>query len=109
MNFHMKTHGGAAAKTSTIEALSPVGGDIAVDEAADFGYLLPPGGDPSHHGEDISDADLDTLGTLMVPNSQAIDATPDAPLAPVLTYWGQFLDHELTARTDRESLSLIHI
>ncbi len=103
MNFQMKTHGGAAAKTSTLEALAPAGGDIAVDEAADFGYLLPPGGDPSQHGEDISDADLDTLGTLMVPNSQAIDATPDAPLAPVLTYWGQFLDHELTARTDRES------
>ena len=24
-------------------------------------------------------------------------------MPPVLTYWGQFLDHELTARTDRES------
>ena len=31
------------------------------------------------------------------------DPAPDSTMPPVLTYWGQFLDHELTARTDRES------
>ena len=31
------------------------------------------------------------------------DPAPDSAMPPVLTYWGQFLDHELTARTDRES------
>jgi hypothetical protein len=104
MNFQMRTHGGAPAKdTTTLEAVAPAAGDIAVDEVADFGYILPPDGRPAHYSTDIADADLDTLGTLMVPENDTIDATPDAPLAPVLTYWGQFLDHEMTARTDRES------
>ena len=104
MNFQMKTHGGAPAKTTApLEAFQPADGDIAVDEAADFGYILPPSSDANLYGDTISDADLDTLGSLMVPNSDVVETTPDAPLAPVMTYWGQFLDHELTARTDRES------
>jgi hypothetical protein len=109
MTFQMQSHGGAQAKRAPtekpqlLEALRPADGDIAVDEAADFGFLLPPGGDASQYLPAVPDADLDQLGDLMVPDVDTVDATPDGAMAPVLTYWGQFLDHEMTARTDRES------
>ncbi len=109
MTFQMQSHGGAQAKRAptnkphTLEALRPADGDIAVDEAADFGYLLPPSGDAGNYLPDVPLADLDQLGDLMVPDFDTIDASPDGGLPPVMTYWGQFLDHELTARTDRES------
>ena len=49
-------------------------------------------------------SELDALGNHMI-DAVAVpeDPAPDSTLPPVLTYWGQFLDHELTARTDRES------
>jgi len=37
------------------------------------------------------------------PDPGNTQVTPDSGLPPVLTYFGQFLDHELTARTDRFS------
>ena len=49
-------------------------------------------------------AELDALGDLMIDAvADPEDPAPDSTMPPVLTYWGQFLDHELTARTDRES------
>lgn len=90
-------------------ALPPAGGDVAVDEAADFGFLFPPSADPGDYVAADALAELDQLGTLMVPAGTPADPdpTPDAPpgtaLPAVMTYWGQFLDHELTARTDRET------
>ena len=49
-------------------------------------------------------AELDILGNLMIDAAaDPEDPGPDSTMPPVLTYWGQFLDHELTARTDRES------
>jgi len=86
-----------------LEALIPAVGDIAVDEVADFGFILPPDSAATDYVTDISTDDLDTLGDLMVPADDVVDASPDGGLPPVFTYWGQFLDHELTARTDRES------
>lgn len=111
MTILFQSHGGkgkpadAAAGIQSLAA-PPAAGDIAVDEAADFGYLFPPSGDPAHYlPEDPQTVDaLDTLGDEMI----AAEADPepgseDSTLPPILTYWGQFLDHELTARTDRES------
>ena len=91
---------------SMAAALVPADADVAVDEAADFGYLLPPSGNPSDYLPDDSSAELDQLGELMVDSSNPddVEATPDSHLPAILTYWGQFLDHELTARTDRETV-----
>jgi hypothetical protein len=44
-------------------------------------------------------ASLKALGTAMVEQPGA--ATPDSTIPPILTYWGQFVDHDLTANTDR--------
>jgi hypothetical protein len=95
----------------TRAAAPPAGTDIAVDEQADFGYLIPPLDAPENYlpetGETLGE--LDELGNLMVdavepeePSDEVSAA--DSTMPPVLTYWGQFLDHELTARTDRESV-----
>ena len=84
----------------------PAGTDIAVDEQADFGYFVPPLDAPENYlpASAGTVAELDTLGNLMIDAAaNTEDPTPDSTMPPVLTYWGQFLDHELTARTDRES------
>lgn len=47
--------------------------------------------------------ELDTLANLIEAAAGSEEPASDSTLPPVLTYWGQFLDHELTARTDRES------
>jgi Animal haem peroxidase len=47
-------------------------------------------------------AALNALGSAMVEQVPA-PAAQDAPVPPVYTYWGQFIDHDLTANTDRDS------
>ncbi len=82
----------------------PAPGDVAADEQADFGYFLPPLDAPANYlpqtGETVGH--LDELGELMIDQIDE-NVGPESTLPPVFTYWGQFLDHELTARTDRES------
>ncbi len=109
MNIRVQTHGGDEQERPSlsrsdilVEALVPADGDIAVDEAADFGYLLPPSGNAADYITPTAIDDLDRLGDLMVPD-RGTD-TPDSGMPAVMTYWGQFLDHELTARTDRETV-----
>jgi hypothetical protein len=75
-----------------------------------FDYLLPdlkkqPGahipGDPMKVA-----ADLKTLGAAMIdsaPASQADPAVEPNNIPTVYTYWGQFIDHDMTANTDRDS------
>ncbi len=114
MSLLMQSHGGdsrTAAPRSRQEAMTesviPAGADISVDEAADFGYFMPPSGNPSDYLPDDCVSELDALGNHMVPSEASppdIDATPDGSLPAIMTYWGQFLDHELTARTDRETV-----
>lgn len=84
-------------------ALVPAADDVAPDEAADLGFLFPPSGNPGDYlPSDVLD-ELDELGNRMVPDPGSDpDPTVDSTLPAVMTYWGQFLDHELTARTDRE-------
>ncbi|WP_394153361.1 hypothetical protein [Loktanella salsilacus] len=55
MAIILQSHGGPDRKTHPrarsdvrIEALLPADGDIGVDEAADFGFLLPPGDYPDN-------------------------------------------------------------
>ena len=112
MSLFFQSHGGnnrraAPPRKSALQAraLIPAGGDIAVDEAGDFGFILPPSGDPGDYLPDDVLAELDELGDLMVPaaNAASPTVTPDSTMPAVMTYWGQFLDHELTARTDRET------
>jgi Animal haem peroxidase len=96
----------AAAAAKVAAAAPPAGTDIAVDEQADFGYFVPPLDAPENYLPALPGTvgELDTLGDLMIDAVANPEVTgTDSTMPPVLTYWGQFLDHELTARTDRES------
>jgi len=110
MSIRFQSHGGSEkpSRSRQARAAPPAQNDIAVDERADFGYLLPPSSQTDDYlpESDATIADLDALGNAMVNtevDDDALDASADSSLPPVLTYWGQFLDHELTARTDRDS------
>ena len=112
MSLIIQSHGGPKAKTEPSIAIAraapPAGADIAIDEQADFGYFMPPLDAPENYLPNSAGvtAELDTLGGLMIAASTGPAPEPaetDSTLPPVFTYWGQFLDHELTARTDRES------
>ncbi|NKK67328.1 peroxidase family protein [Rhizobium leguminosarum] len=111
MAIVFQSHGGAEKKRAvpgpSIRAGRPATGDVAVDEEADFGYFVPPLDAPENYLPNTAETlgELDELGEMMIdvvatPTSE--DPTEDSTLPPVFTYWGQFLDHELTARTDRE-------
>ena len=56
---------------------------------------------------------LDALGEAMVEQDSGLGTfdskqRPDSSIPPIYTYWSQFIDHELTARTDRnEGVSVI--
>jgi heme peroxidase len=84
-------------------AAPPAVPDIAVDEQADFGYFVAPLDAPENYLPESQTTvdELDGLGNLMI--EAAGPGGADSTMPPVLTYWGQFLDHELTARTDRET------
>jgi hypothetical protein len=47
-------------------------------------------------------AALNALGSLMVEQEQE-DPAQTSPIPPIYTYWGQFIDHDLTANTDRDA------
>lgn len=111
MAFRFQSHGGSSEPAPIPKTLAapPALPDLSIDEQADFGFFLPPQAGPENYlpegGATVDE--LDTLGNLMI-DAAALDgldpdpAATDSPMPPVLTYWGQFLDHELTARTDRE-------
>ena len=44
---------------------------------------------------------LDALGDAMI-DQRAATPTSTRSIPPIFTYWSQFIDHELTARTDRD-------
>lgn len=53
-------------------------------------------------------AALNALGDAMVeeplaPGEDPLQPTDNSIIPPVYTYWGQFIDHDLTANTDRDS------
>lgn len=111
---HVPARKGPQDGDARIAGLAPEPGDTAADERADFGYLFPPSEDPAYYLPADALDELDQLGERMIPDNPNPDigqenqhadirATPDSSLPPVMTYWGQFLDHELTARTDRDT------
>lgn len=69
-----------------------------VDNRTRFAYLADATAERLPEGAAIVEA-LDMLGDAMIEqgNSDVDSATP-----PVYTYWSQFIDHELTAKTDRD-------
>ena len=81
-----------------------------------FDYLFPElANDPAAHlpADDPAKiaavvAGLKALGDAMVEDSLAPGESPLQPtgnstIPPVYTYWGQFIDHDLTANTDRDA------
>ena len=76
-----------------------------------FDYLLPKlKADPASRlpGDPAAVVEaLNKLGTAMVDNGPPEQADPkvevNSTIPAVYTYWGQFVDHDLTANTDRDS------
>lgn len=48
---------------------------------------------------------LDALGAAMVTEAEGDTRDGDAEFPPVYTYWGQFIDHDMTLNTDRNHSS----
>lgn len=73
-------------------------------EPTPFGYLLDEVKDkPDAHLASTPEvvAHLNALGTAMVDNIAPPGA--NSPIPGIYTYWGQFIDHDLSANTDRDS------
>ncbi len=83
-----------------VVAPEQAGDDFDPDSMTPFRYLIE-----TDRAEDFLPAGVDTvkaldaLGAAMV----AQDPSGDSSIPPVFTYWSQFIDHELTARTDRDT------
>jgi hypothetical protein len=85
----------------------------SIDVETDFDYLFPELSRDPNSLLDASDpatiiAQLKTLGNAMI---DAVDAPRDPQetnsiIPPVYTYWGQFIDHDITANTDRTAADL---
>ena len=85
----------------------------AIDVETDFNYLFPRRARdpnsllPADNPKDVI-AKLKKLGEAMV-DAVADPKDPQATnsiIPPVYTYWGQFIDHDITANTDRTSEDL---
>jgi hypothetical protein len=51
---------------------------------------------------------LKALGSAMIDQGSGVDAEDNSEVPPIYTYWGQFIDHDLTANTDRDTdLSIV--
>ncbi len=69
-----------------------------------FDYLFPDAATVQHSSETTEH--LDALAQAMV--QQAPDEDQNSSIAPVFTYFGQFIDHDIAANMDREpGLSII--
>jgi hypothetical protein len=100
-----------ASEQESITLAADAVGEVTFETPFDYLFLgLKP--DPEAHLP-ASDpaaivAALNALGEAMVENSLApgedpLQPTDNSTIPPVYTYWGQFLDHDLTANTDRNS------
>jgi hypothetical protein len=83
-----------------------------IDVETDFNYLFPDlAKDPNSLLSAANPADtiakLKDLGNAMIDAQDPIDpAEANSKIPPVYTYWGQFIDHDVTANTDRASQDL---
>ena len=83
---------------------------LAVVGTTDFDYLFPELiGDPAKHLPAANAAEVDaTVAALIALGDAMIDQEPPAdlrssPIPPIYTYWGQFVDHDMTAATDNDA------
>ncbi len=76
-----------------------------------FGYMLPEAASSEECLLPVAERTTDALlalGDAMGDASTPPDPTLDSPVPAAFTYLGQFIDHDITARTDREGgLNLI--
>ena len=77
------------------------------DLTTPFGYLLPAlTSEPGAHipGDPATVAtNLKALGAALVDNAPPPPPRVSSTIPAVYTYWGQFIDHDMTANTDRDS------
>ena len=84
-----------------------------VDNTTPFDYLFPevaaqfPGKHLPNDNPAAVVAALKALGSAMVedppPAADPLQPLANSTIPPVYTYWGQFIDHDITANTDRDS------
>lgn len=106
------SHGGYIKQEAVENAVADT--DLeAIDVETDFGYLFPK---RARDPKSLLSADnpsemivkLKALGDAMI-DAVETPADPQAAnskIPPVYTYWGQFIDHDITANTDRASADL---
>ncbi|MDD7969042.1 peroxidase family protein [Actinomycetospora lemnae] len=116
-------HGGHALPKEVFDKV--VNGDQRVDvslledvaaadtEGTPFGYLFadlaatfPSGHLPPEDPEPVVSA-LKALGAAMIDGDPGDGPDVNSTIRPVYTYWGQFIDHDLTANTDRDDVLAI--
>ncbi|MCC5643729.1 heme peroxidase family protein [Nostoc sp. CHAB 5824] len=101
------SHGGYI-KESTVQqkiALQPPTTE-AIDVETDFDYLFP---DIARDSNSLLPADnnqdvikkLKELGDAIIDRQSPEPEDDNSTIPPVYTYWGQFIDHDITANTDR--------
>jgi Animal haem peroxidase len=102
-------HGGYIRQETVQNTLSNAGLE-AIDVETAFDYLFPElANDPNSLLPADNPADvisnLKVLGAAMI-EAQADPVEANSKIPPVYTYWGQFIDHDITANTDRTAAAL---
>lgn len=98
---------GPAENRRDIVTAAQAGIDFDPDTMTPFRYMIDQvGPDDLLPVSAATVAALDKLGEAIVRQQPPADVDkqdpdPDAGFPPIFTYWSQFIDHELTARTDR--------
>ncbi|NEU81354.1 heme peroxidase family protein [Nostoc sp. UIC 10630] len=78
----------------------------AIDVETDFDYLFPDIAKdpnsllPADNNQDVIDK-LKKLGEAIIDRQDPESEDTNSTIPPVYTYWGQFIDHDITANTDR--------
>jgi hypothetical protein len=78
----------------------------AIDVETDFDYLFPDSARdpnsllPAENNKDIIQK-LKDLGEAIIDRQNPESEDTNSIIPPVYTYWGQFIDHDITANTDR--------
>ena len=78
-----------------------------------FAYLFPqlstdasallPADDPAQVVENLKKLGAAMIEKALAPGENGLQEAGNSTVPPVYTYWGQFIDHDLTANTDRNS------
>jgi Animal haem peroxidase len=103
------SHGGYVREDTVQRTVSNAGLE-AIDVETEFDYLFPAlASDPNSLLPASNPADvigkLRLLGAAMI-EAQADPEQANSKIPPVYTYWGQFIDHDITANTDRTAADL---